>query len=428
MHSDLPPYDEDAEGAILGSLLIDSEALKMIDFLEAADFFSEQNQLVFQSCQNVGDGIDQITVAQDLVSRGKLDDIGGPAYLSHLVAIVPTSLHVKHYAEIVFNLSLKRRLISASGQIESWGYGEDKADVCLEKSRKCIQKLERNLIDDSVLTSRKLAENAMDWFNDTATEKFYIKTGIPSLDSFEYGLGGLIAEHFVLGARTTMGKTTLALGIARHVAVESPVLYISLEQGAKQITNKNISAYTRISEKRLNLGKIDDAEGRKISMIMADITELKLSVAEGSRTIDSIERMIEREYYANGIVLAVIDYVQLVGGGDGRSENDRIGNISHRISNLVKDLKIPILTLSQLSRAVEYRDDKTPKLTDFRDSGDIEQDADTAGIMTRPYGTLGTSMAGCVLPGPAVIYMLKNRLRDGETGTIQLGWENGQYK
>ncbi len=439
----LPPYDQDAEEAVLGSLLIDSEAInEIVTIIGAEDFFIEQNQYVFGACQNLfnrDEAINQITVAQELVRLGKLDEAGGAAYLSHLVAIVPTSLHVRHYAEIVYRLSVMRRLISAAGQIEAIGYKADPdVDLALTRAEDIIFKLRSRQGKGEFIP---INEALNIYFEESGKTDYgqdlqSIKTGFMAIDN---ALGGLQrSELVILAARTSIGKTSLALNIARNAAVQQKacVAIFSLEMSRREIVQRMLSSEANIRSEHFKMGRFSDLEEkllqREIIPRLAD-TSIYIDDTPNMR-ISEIRSKAKRLHLKHSIDLVILDYIQLV-RGDTRNDNrvQELTEITQSLKALARELDAPILALSQLSRNIEHRQESKrqkqlvkPQLSDLRDSGSIEQDADVVMFIHRwdkiyPTEEDWIREFGDMVPYPrglAEIIIAKNR--NGPTGEVQL--------
>ena len=443
MREALPPYDQDAEEAVLGSLLIDSEAITDIDtVIGAEDFFSEQNQLVYGACRNLflrDEAINQITVAQELVRLGKLDDIGGAAYLSHLVAIVPTSLHVRHYAQIVFRLSTMRRLISAAGQIESIGYKADPdVDLALTKSEDIIFKLRSKQGRGEFVP----IQDALNTYFEEAGKTTYesdiqnVRTGFNAVDN---ALGGLQrSELVILAARTSIGKTSLALNIARNAAVSQKacVAIFSLEMSRREIIQRLLSSEANIESQHFRKGRFSDLEEKLLQRdIIPRLADTSIFIDDTpNMRISEIRSKAKRLHLRRNIDLVVLDYIQLL-RGDSRNDNrvQEITEITQSLKALAREIDAPVLALSQLSRNIEHRQAGKgqkqlvkPQLSDLRDSGSIEQDADVVMFIHR-WDKIYTTEEDWVrdygeeFPYPkgiAQIIIAKNR--NGPTGEVPL--------
>ena len=443
MKEALPPYDLDAEEAVLGSLLIDSEAInEIVTIIGAEDFFSEQNQHVFGACHNLfnrDEAINQITVAQELVRLGKLDEAGGAAYLSHLVAMVPTSLHVRHYAELVFRLSTMRRLISAAGQIEAIGYKADPdPDLALTRAEDVIFKL-RTRQGKGEFVSIQDALNR--YFEETSQNTYIgdmqsIRTGFTAIDS---ALGGLQrSELVILAARTSIGKTSLALNMARNAAVQQKacVAIFSLEMSRREILQRLLSSEANIKTDHFKLGRLSDLEERLLHRdIIPRLADTSIYIDDTpNMRISEIRSKAKRLHLKHKVDLIVLDYIQLV-RGDSRNDNrvQEITEITQSLKGLARELDAPVLALSQLSRNIEHRQEGKrqkqmvkPQLSDLRDSGSIEQDADVVMFIHRwdkiyPTEDDWVREFGDAEPYPkgfADIIIAKNR--NGPTGELKL--------
>jgi replicative DNA helicase len=443
MKEALPPYDLDAEEAVLGSLLIDSEAItEIVVIIGPEDFFSEQNQYVFGACHNLfnrDEAINQITVAQELVRLGKLDESGGAAYLSHLVAIVPTSLHIRHYAEIVYRLSTMRRLISAAGQIESLGYKVDPdVDLALTKAEDIIFKLRTRQGKGEFVP----IQDALNIYFEEAGKNTYehdmqsIHTGFTAIDN---ALGGLQrSELVILAARTSIGKTSLALNMARNAAVQQKacVAIFSLEMSRREIVQRLLSSEANIKSEHFRLGRFSDLEERLLHRdIIPRLADTSIYIDDTpNMRISEIRSKAKRLHLKHNVDLVVLDYIQLL-RGDSRNDNrvQEITEITQSLKGLARELDAPVLALSQLSRNIEHRQEGKrqkqmvkPQLSDLRDSGSIEQDADVVMFIHRwdkiyPTEEDWVREFGDTEPYPkgfADIIIAKNR--NGPTGELKL--------
>ena len=426
MREALPPYDQDAEEAVLGSILIDNEAYDKID-LEPSDFFSEQNQIVFTAMKKLKEASNQITVAHELMNTAKLDEIGGSAYLSHLVAGCPTSLHIVYYASIVSKCSFNRRMISVAGQIEAIGYRNGEPEDGYAQVHNLIKNLAAPMKDDSILTPDDVAGDAWAYY-ENEDDISYIPTGIPSFDRKK---GGYIkGEYVLICARTTVGKTTLALQEASFTAETIPTAFFSLEMNKQQVMNKNVSRVTGISEDVISLKKYRDHQAdskeqrqekkdqrESIRAAVAQLAKLKLYIIEGNQTTDSIRRKINKMIDTVGCGIVFIDYLHLIRDRLAKDEHLRIGYISKEIASMAKEYKIPFVVLHQLNRDIEYRkgDNKQPQLSDLREGG--EEDADLIIMPVRDPTNEHNVL--CYIP--------KDRLR-GRPGLIELNWHKNEWK
>jgi len=389
----LPPHDIEAEEAVIGSLIIDPDAIfKIATFLVPEDFFDETNQVIYQACLSVhqrNEVVNQITVAHELMRQNRLEQIGGAAYLSHLLSITPTPLYVEHYARIVSNAAAMRRLIVAAGQIAAIGYAAG-ADVesTLNKAIDILFQVGSKGAPTNLILVRDILSK---YFEEVGQPPLggkqipHILTGFAGLDGL---LGGLQRSDLViLAARPAVGKTSLALNIARNAAIEQKacVALFSLEMSRDTIVQRFLSSEARVDSKDVRLGHFTEREERRIMDASGVLSEAPIYIDDSSqqRVVDigSKARRLHRE---RNIDLIVIDYLQLM-RGDGKNEPrvQEIGNITRSLKGLARELNVPVLTVSQLSRAVEWRASHKPQLFDLRESGSIEQDADVVFFIHR---------------------------------------------
>lgn len=383
----LPPHDIEAEEAVIGSLLIDPEAiLKVATFLKPEDFFDETNQSIYQACLSLyqrNEVINQITVAHELMRQNRLEQIGGAAYLSHLISIVPTSLHVEYYAQIVSRMAVMRRLISAAGQIAAIGYeaGPDieaslnKAEDILFQVR--VRQGPRDFVPIHDVLGQYFEEAGQPAMLQEG-EIPHILTGFTGLDDL---LGGLQRSDLViLAARPSLGKTSLALNIARNAAINQRacVALFSLEMARESAVQRLLASESGVDSKHVRLGRFSEKEEVRIMEASGILSEAPIYIDDSPqiRTIE-MRSKARRLHFERNIDLIIIDYLQLI-QGDGRNETrvQELSHITRSLKTLARELNVPVLAVSQLSRAVEWRASHIPQLADLRESGTIEQDAD----------------------------------------------------
>jgi len=383
----LPPHDTDAEENVIGSLLIDGMAInKIVVFLQPQDFYTEQNSLVYEACLALyqrDEGIDQITVAQELARRGKLEVCGGAAYLSHLVSIVATSLHIEHYAQIVSRLSLMRRLINAGSQITAIGYEADPdVNVALSRAEDALFKLRHERGQRDLTHIRQVLDKFFEAPPSEAigpTEPIpHVLSSFSKLDEF---LGGLQRSDLIIVAgRPSMGKTSFALSLATNAAVEQGacVALFSLEMAREPLVLRMLSSKSGVDSRRLRLELQNEAEEKRIMEAIGILSEAPVYIDDSPllRVVE-MRSKARRLGFERSIDLVIVDYLQLM-QGDTRSENrvQEIGYISRSLKAIARELNAPVVAVSQLSRAVEFRASHKPQLSDLRESGSIEQDAD----------------------------------------------------
>jgi replicative DNA helicase len=389
----LPPHDIDAEEAVNGSLLIDGRAVyEVAIFLQPGDFYSEQNRWIYQSCLSLyqrDEAINQITVAQELDREGKLEKCGGAAYLSHLISVVPTSLDIEHYARIVYRLSIMRQLITASDKISDIGYEADPdVSAALNRAEDVLFRLRRQGSLDFVHIKQVLDR----YFEAPPSPETvgyqpipHVFSGLTGLDDF---LGGFQRSDLVVVAgRPSMGKTSLVLNIARNAGVEqgASVALFSLEMFRETLVQRLLSSETGINSRRIRLGLSTEDEESRIMEAIGKLSEAPIYIDDSPQLrVMEMRSKARRLHYEHGIDLIIVDYLQLL-QGEGRNENrvQEISYISRSLKALARELNVPVIAVSQLSRAVEWRASHIPQLSDLRDSGSIEQDADLVTFIYR---------------------------------------------
>ncbi len=387
----LPPHDIDAEEAVNGSLLIDGTAIyKVATFLNQPDFYGEQNQLVYGACLSLyqrNEAINQITVAQELDRQGKLETCGGAAYLSHLISIVPTSLDIENYAQIVYRLSLMRHLISAAGQIAAIGYEADPdVDASLSKAEDILFRLGHGQGPRDFVHIRQVLDKYFETAPGPTTEAEgyqepvpHVLSGFIGLDEF---LGGFQrSDLIIIAGRPSVGKTSLAVSIARNAAVKQGacVALFSLEMAREPLVLRLLANESGVNSRRVRLGvHLNEEEEKRIMEATGLLSEAPIYLDDSPQLrVAEMRSKARRLHYERGINLIIVDYLQLM-EGEGRRENrvQEISYISRSLKALARELNVPVLAASQLSRAVEWRASHIPQLYDLRESGSIEQDAD----------------------------------------------------
>ncbi|MBN1660014.1 MAG: replicative DNA helicase [Anaerolineae bacterium] len=382
----LPPQNVEAEEALLGSLLIDPDAIiRVAVVLKPEDFYREKNGWIYETALALHERrepIDFLTICDELDRREQLDEVGGPAFITALINAVPSSIHAEYYARIVERAATRRRLIDAAGQIAALGYEEaEDVDEVVDRAEQVLFGVsERRIARELVPIKHVLSEyyDRIEQLTRQQGDIFGIPTGFADLDKL---LGGLQrSDMIILAARPSVGKSSLALSIARNAAkrFKRRVAFFTLEMSGEQIVQRLISAETGIDAQRLRRGKIEEHEWERFMRATNDLAETFFYI-DDTPGISALElRSKARRLHAEvGIDLIVVDYLQLM-RGDYRSENrvQEISGISRSLKALARELNVPVLALSQLSRGVESRTDKRPILSDLRESGALEQDAD----------------------------------------------------
>ncbi|MCH8346738.1 MAG: replicative DNA helicase [Chloroflexi bacterium] len=384
----LPPHDIEAEEAVIGSLVIDGDALlKITSFLKPDDFYRDRNRWCFQASMSLfqrGEAIDQATLAHELARLEHLEEAGGMAFLSHLASTVPTPLHIEHYARIVQRSSVSRQLIHAAEEIAAIGFEEPiDHEASLGRAEDVLLRIRsgrstQDFVHIREVLDRYLQEELTPLGMPLERGMAPIPTEFPEMDGL---LGGLQRSDLViLAARPSLGKSSLALTIARNAAGRGATVAIfSLEMAQDQIVLRLLSAEARVDTHRLRTHMYTDAEHTGLMNAVGVLSDLPLYINDmPGLTVNDIRSRARRLHMERNIDLMVVDYIQLIEGMDGRGQNrvQEVSEITRSLKGLARELNVPLLALSQLSRAVENRQFHRPQLSDLRDSGSIEQDAD----------------------------------------------------
>lgn len=428
-----PPHNIDAEQSVLGSIIIDKEAYyKVIEHLGPDDFYRESHRLIFSAIiQQMDENkpVDLVTLTERLRQNGDLEKAGGAAYVSLLINMVPTAANAERYAEIVAGKSLLRRLIQAGHQIMLESY-EDEAvpDDILDLAEKKIMDISMERQTQEYLRLSEILPDVLGRIEERSRQKGNITgvaTGFFDLDKMSSGLqkGDLI----ILAARPSMGKTALALNIAQYAAVRNNVttLFFSLEMSKEQLTNRLLSVESMVNQQNIRTGNLSDDDVFKLSEAASILSSSPLFVDDSpGLSVREMRSKARRLKMQHDLGLIVIDYLQLM-QSSGRQENrqQEISAISRSLKAMAKELNVPVLALSQLSRAVEQRGgDKRPVMSDLRESGSLEQDADVVMFIYRPeyYDKDGKRDIPDDNPGNTELLLAKQR--NGPTGKIWLGF------
>jgi len=386
----LPPQNVDAEQSVLGSLMIDKNAIiKIADLIKPDDFYKEIHQQIFTAMLDVyehRDPIDLVSVSNRLKEKKQLDKVGGYSYLASLANTVPTAAHIAHYAKIVQKKSTLRRLIDAASQIVSSGFNEtEEVDKILDDAEQKIFSVSQKHIRQDFVPIKPILSDAFDRIDELHKHKGALRglaTGFVELDNILAGLQK--SDLIILAARPSLGKTSLAMDIARHVGVKekASVGLFSLEMSKEQLVDRMICSEANVDLWKLRTGKLS-SEGEnddfsRIGHAMGTLSEAPIYIDDiASANVMEMRTIARRLQAEHGLELIIVDYLQLMEGRS-RTENrvQEISEISRSLKGLARELNVPVLALSQLSRAVESRPDQIPRLSDLRESGSIEQDAD----------------------------------------------------
>jgi replicative DNA helicase len=381
------PANLEAEEAVLGSLLIDPDAMiKIASFLKRDDFYREKNGWVYQAILDLHERrepADFVTLVDELERREQLQEVGGLAYITALVNSVPTAVHVEYYARIVERTATLRRLIGAAGQIAALAYEEaEDVDEVVDRAEQLIFSVSERRVRRDLAPVRQImgdVVNRIEYLHSHKGEVLGVPSGFGRLDKL---LGGFQkSDLVVLAARPGVGKTSLALNIAANAAKRfgQRVAFFSLEMSSEQLVQRLLSAETGINQQRLRLGDINEDEWLLLMAAASELSETLLFI-DDTPAVSALElrtkaRRLQAEH---GLDMVIVDYLQLMRGEGARNENrvQEISYITRSLKGLARELEVPLIALSQLSRAVEARSDHKPILSDLRESGSIEQDAD----------------------------------------------------
>jgi len=392
----LPPQALDLEEAVIGAMLIDKKGVdEVIDLLQPDAFYKSAHQNIFESILNLfqnSQPIDLLTVSEDLKKNGKLESVGGDYYLVQLTQKVASSAHIEFHARIILQKFIQRSLIRISNEIIESSY-KDSTDVfdLLDEAESKLYDVAQGNIKKSSDTAQNLVMLAKKKIEEIANKDGLsgISTGFEKLDALTSGWQP--SDLIIIAARPGMGKTALTLSMARNIAVtkEVPVAFFSLEMSSIQLITRLISAETGLSSEKLRTGKLADHEWKQLNVKVGDLEKAPLFIDDTpALSIFDLRAKARRLASQHKIKLIVVDYLQLMTAGNSNKAGNReqeISTISRNLKSLAKELDIPVIALSQLSRAVETRGGtKRPQLSDLRESGAIEQDADIVSFIYRP--------------------------------------------
>lgn len=389
----VPPHDIEAERSVLGSLLIDSDSIvKIVEFLFPKHFYRDSHKKIYEAIKNLyekREPADLITVPDELKRLDSLDRIGGVAYLTELVNSVPTAANIAHYAKIIRDHSVRRSLISASSQISEVAFANEEVDQMLDSAEQILFSVSQDKMHQDFVPVSETLEvtfERLDELSKTRGALRGVPTGLKSLDKM---LSGLQDEDLViLAARPSMGKSSLAINIGQHAATVhgSGVAFFSLEMGKESVVDRMISAQGDIDNWRITTGNLEADDFEKYSIAAGELAEAPFYIDDTPGiSVMEMRTKARRLMLEKDIDLIIVDYLQLVRGRNRDNRVQEVSEISQALKNLSRELKVPVLALSQLSRAVEKRGgEKRPQLSDLRDSGSIEQDADVVMFLYRP--------------------------------------------
>ena len=422
----IPPHSVESEQSILGSIILDKDAIITVaETINPSDFYKEAHKIIYESMLSLNSNnepIDLITLIEELRKEGHLDNIGGISYLTSLSTIVPTTSNVKYYANIVKEKSVMRQLIKASNEIINLGY-DASTDVqeILNKAEKNIFDISQEKSGDDIQPINTVLQDTFDMIEKLCTEKKEvtgITTGFKDLNKKINGLQR--TDLILLAARPAMGKTAFSLNLVQNAALkgDASVAVFSLEMSKEQLVQRMLSAQSNVELSKIKTGTLGESDWPRIIDGMAVLSEAKIFIDDTPGIkISEIRSKCRRLKMEKGLDLILIDYLQLM-EGEGKNENrqQEIAKISRSLKILAKELDCPVVALSQLSRSPELRKDHRPILSDLRESGSIEQDADIVMFLYRDEYYHDDSEKKNI----GEVIVAKNR--HGETGNVELVW------
>jgi len=437
----IPPQNIEAEQSLLGSLLIDKEAVtKIADIVAPEDFYRDANKIIFEAMMELyrrHEPLDILTLSNKLTEKNQLEIIGGRSYLISLSNVVPTASNVTNYATIVQKKATLRRLIEAGGTITGYGFDEmGEVEVLLDKAQQKIFGVSQKFLKQGFTPIDTILESAFNRIDELHKEKGKLRgisTGFFKLDDLLAGLQK--SDLIILAARPSVGKTSLALDIARNAAIKTglPVGVFSLEMSKEQLVDRLICAEAGVDLWRMRTGKLSDASGEyndfeRIGRALGTLAEAPIYIDDSaSANVMEIRTRARRLQMEKGLGLLIVDYLQLMESyGNRESRVLEVADITRSLKQIARELNIPVLALSQLSRAVELNKPAIPKLSHLRESGSIEQDADVVMFIYRKTADRGYR-AEDISPEEkniAEIHIAKHR--NGPTGIVNLFFDEAR--
>ena len=430
----IPPQNIEAEASLLGSILIDSDSLvKIADTIHSEDFYDPRHQKIYDAIHQLYEkhyAIDVLTITDQIKNNGLLDAAGGAGYITELTNYVPTASHIEQYAEIVSQKALRRRLIKASQNIANLGFDETKVlQSLIEEAETNIFNVSQQHIKQNVVSLETILAESFDRLDDLHKDKNKLRgvpTGFKDLDNILAGLQK--SDLFILAARPSMGKTAFSLGLAHNVAVkaEQTVLLFSLEMSKEQLVDRLLSTESGVDAWNLRTGNLTDADFEKIGKAMGTLSEAPIYIDDTPGiTVSDLRTRARREAHLRPLGLIIVDYLQLMSGSRSSGDGNRvqeISEISRGLKGIARELNVPLIALSQLSRSVESRSPQIPQLSDLRESGSIEQDADVVAFLYREdYYNPETDRKN-------IIDIFIKKHRNGPTGAVELYFDRQKQK
>ncbi|MGN7457164.1 replicative DNA helicase [Paenibacillus pasadenensis] len=427
MFDRVPPQNLEAEQAVLGAVLLQAEALiTAMEKVRPEDFYLSSHQLIFEAMIELGENnqpIDLVTLTAYLSDRSQLEEVGGVSYLAKLASVVPTAANVEHYAQIVEEKSMLRRLIRTATTIVSDGYGAtDDIGLMLSEAEQRIMEIANRRSSSGFVSIRDVLMEVFERVEFLYTNKGG-STGIPSgfVDLDKMTSGFQRSDLIIVAARPSVGKTAFALNIAQNVGVRAreTVAIFSLEMSAAQLVQRMVCAESNVDAGRMRTGFLEGDDWEKLTMAIGALSEAEIYIDDTPGiTVSDIRAKCRRLKKERNLGMILIDYLQLIQGRGKAGENrqQEVSEISRTLKQIARELEVPVIALSQLSRGVEQRQDKRPMMSDLRESGSIEQDADIVAFLYRDdYYDKETEKKN-------IIEIIIAKQRNGPVGTVELAF------
>ena len=426
----MPPHSVDAERSVLGSMLLDANALELaLEQLRPEDFYLPAHETIFacmRDIRNAGGAVDLVTLANELERHGKLDMAGGAAGLSELLGFVPTAANVQEYIGIVEEKSVRRQLIRAGGDIARDGMNDEAGlEKVLNDAERRIYDISMRKSEDSLVPVEEIVPGAFAEIGELMNLRGKltgVDTGFIDLNRMTGGFQK--SDLIIVAARPAMGKTAFALNIAQHAALHDgrTVVIFSLEMSARQLVMRMLCTEATVESQKIREGVIDPEDTNRLLEVMEPMSKSGLYIDDtGGISVPEIRSKCRRLKARRGLDMVVIDYLQLMQSGGGRRSDSRtqeVSDMTRQLKLLARELEVPVVLLAQLNRGPETRQDHTPMIADLRESGSIEQDADMVILLYRPavYDETEDNTSHAIIA----------KHRHGPTGTVLLAWQ-GEY-
>jgi len=426
MNEKVPPQNLDAEKSVLGAILLDPDGLiNVLEFLTEDHFYSSRHATIFKSMIQLFDErlpIDLVTLPDRLAKNKELDRCGGVEYLADLVSFTPSSVNLETYGRLVKETAVKRKLIATATKIAEMGYdGNIEVDELLDEAEQTLYSVSQENLKEDFVPLRNILEKSFDRLDELHRNKGEMR-GVPTgLAKLDHILSGLQESNLIiLAARPSVGKSSLATNIAQYAAIEKkvPIGIFSLEMSANQLSDRMLSSQADVDSWKISTGNLNDGDFDKITLAMGELAEAPIFIDDTPGiNIMELRAKARRLHAEHKVGMIIVDYLQLVQGKRNENRVQEVSDISQALKNIARELSIPVLALAQLSRAVESRGETRPKLSDLRESGSIEQDADVVMFLYRPSDENRES-----------VHLSIAKHRNGPTGEIPLYFRGGRTK